>query len=252
MSRPCVLPGRFVDMAKAMKKAERKRKRDAGEADGSSNGTGSGGGGVGEGELAAKDVSNFVARLRLASDALVGSKASDLVGLLKQIATACGMTLVVEYERLGARGEPRDRVISRLQFVRNLPHMVDSWLVKSDQLDERVPVGQWDVRHAEIVEEEQWAAMQRDAELDGVEGVSFGDTPDAPAVAPSCAPHAPTDSEGLARWLRAMIDPATQRLEKLDGVALSEELDRLRSKGKGKLTSTEDEDEKDKIGRAHV
>ena len=166
------------------------------------------------GEASAADRS-FVQRLRWSADALGAASRPGLVGVLGDLATACGMTLERDRARKQRNG-CRTRSLEGLRLVRVLPSIVDDWLVKSDRLDRLVRVADWASEHAQLDDEEQQLTLALDDELDDELFAS-----NEPSLERS------TDAIGAASPLIAR-DTRDERTEKVDGASLAVELARLR------------------------
>ena len=149
--------------------------------------------------------------LRYEADAFGDKGGGSLVELLKTIATACGMLPCLPTRKLGPRGD-RKGVITSIGFHRRLPHLVDRWLVHSERLGKKVDVRDWASQHAAMDEEAQQELSNADMALDD-------------AMPDDAEPTVRQGGQGLA-----VSDPTTQRLEKIDGVALDAEIKRLAAK----------------------
>ena len=157
----------------------------------------------------------FIAQLQAIGCALQGCSGEKLIKLLNGIAKACSMKLVPQTCRPRNGTATRTRIIENLKLKRCMPSIVDDWIVKSDRLECGVRTLDWAEAHLHLDEEELQRSIECDPELDdSVYGCSNTQaSPDEEH--PS---HLLTGIEGV-------------RQEKLDGVALHAELNRLRKKG---------------------
>eukprot|EP00966_Prymnesium_polylepis_P209366 4850080-Prymnesium_polylepis.1 len=141
-----------------------------------------------------------------------GAAAKDMVAVLKSIAKGCGMGF--DFKRVqGTTRADRSRRIVSMSFTPLLPKdMMDDYLVYSERLQDKVAVARWHTEHAKMDEEEQQLRLQQDVELDGELFLPPDDDVRDSANEPGSD------------------DTRDVRTEKIDGVALASELQRLRSK----------------------
>lgn len=164
--------------------------------------------GVAEGGDAA-----FIASVRQYAGTLHAGSAGKLTTVLTNIAKACGMTLDVTRDKVQVDNVRRHHT-TEMALTRLLPSIVDDWLVWSERLGAHVRVADWQEKHAELDEEEQAMAMRR-------EMCVYDDEPNEPT-----APAPPIAFEDI---VSGMSCPHNTRFEKIDGQALADELDRLRT-----------------------
>lgn len=114
------------------------------------------------------------------------------------------MEVVMEKERRTTRKD-RFYYFPSIKFKRLLPEMMGDWLVYSGRLSREVTVNFWNAEHAKVDEEEQRLRLMEDLDEE---------------------PYHPP-SENVVQLHQNTRD---QRAEKIDGVALADELSRLREK----------------------
>ena len=138
----------------------------------------------------------FLNRLIVLVDSLYNGNATALIHLLQEMAKHCGMKLETDTERKQKNGK-RKRTILSISTRRLLPDIVEDWLVKSERLGGKyVRVGDWVEEHSELDKEEMELGLLCEEEEE------------------DCV-FAPCDTKET-------------RHEKVDGVALANELKRLK------------------------
>ena len=167
------------------------------------------------GEPTDADDKQLCSRLKALADQLdVQGSAPGPLQVLRRLATACGMELEEETEKIphpkATAKDGRIKVVKSLSFSPLLPGVVDDWKLHSRKLGYSVATGNWRAAHAAVEEDEMRAGMQDDGELD-------------PEL------FAPPTGSG------------EERIEKIDSAALKEELGRLRGREGSGWQLTDDE-----------